>query len=122
MPTPLTTDQEAVFSVAGYDDSVPPAQKPVSGTAIVSGYPGAYVARVGQNELHFVAQQPGSYTVTINATSQDGTALPVVTLDFTVTAPPVPQATHVTATDPIVKNKDITTPGDPGSNTVSFSV
>jgi hypothetical protein len=118
--TTLLTNQEAVFNVQAFDDSN--AAKPAGFSAKVSGYPGAYVAIVGSNNIHFVAVNPGTYTVTVTGHSQDGTALPTLTLDFTVNTPPVPQATHLVLSDPVVGNKSIVTPADPGTDTVTGNV
>lgn len=118
--TTLLTNQEATFNVGATDDLN--NAKPAAFTAQVSGYPGAYVALVGSNQLHFVAKVAGTFTVTITGHSQDGTALPTLTLDFTVNVPPVPQATKLTVTDPIVSNQSIVTPADPGNSTVTGNV
>ena len=118
--TNILTTEEAVFSISatGADGTA----KPAAFAAQVSGYPGAYIAIVGANNLHFVANDPGDYTVTIGGHSADGTALPDLTLDFHVAAPPVPQATALVASTPAVRTKDLVTPADPGTNTVTGSV
>ncbi len=103
----------------GAKNSTSGSARPAALSAQVSGYPGAYVALVGANNLHFVAQAPGDYTVTVSGHSADGTALPSITASFTVTAPPVEQADAITATDPVIRTKDNITPADPGTDTVS---
>ncbi len=123
MPTTsLLTNQEAVTSIGADDGATPPVAKPASLSAQVSNFPNAYIALVGSNQLHFVAQQPGDFTVTINGHSQDLTPLPALVLNFHVDAPPVPQAKEITATDLTVKNQDVTTPANPGTDTITFSV
>ncbi len=120
MSTPLLTNQQARFSVGAADDAN--NAKPAGFSAQVSGYPNAYVYLNGANEVNFVARQPGNFTVTVTGHSQNGTLLPTLTVDFVVSAPPVPQATHLTATDPIVRNQDITTAADPGTDTITGNV
>lgn len=106
------------ISATGADGS----PKPAAFAAQVTGYPGAYIAVVGNNQLHFVAREPGDYSVTIGGHSQDGTELPVTTIDFHVDAPPIPQATSLVASTPTVSAQNITTPADPGTNTVTGTV
>lgn len=109
-----------MFSVSAMGGDGSP--KSAAFAAQVTNYPGAYLAVVGTNQLHFVARDPGSYTVTIGGHSQDGTPLPNITIDFEVSAPPIPQATALVASTPTVKAQDITTPADPGTNTVTGTV
>lgn len=120
MPTSLLTTEEAVVNISatGADGS----PKPAAFAAQVTNYPGAYIAVVGNNQLHFVARAAGDYTVTIGGHSQDGTELPTTTIDFHVAEPPVAQATSLVASDPTVRAQDITTPADPGTNTVTGTV
>lgn len=120
MPTNLLTTEEAVVTISatGADGS----PKPAAFAAQITNYPGAYLAIVGGNQLHVVARDPGDYTVTIGGHSADGTALPNTTIDFHVDAPPVPQATALGASAPSVSTQNITTPPDPGTNTVTGSV
>jgi len=124
MPTTsLTTAQEAVWTLGAADDT--PSPQPASFTATVAPYgTGAYVALVGTNVLHFVTppSATGSFTVTVSGASQNGTLLPNDVYNFTVTAPPTPQATHFTDGGVTVKGKDITRPADPGVDHVSGNV
>ena len=120
--TNLLVNQEAVTTIGADDGATPPVAKPASLSAQVSGFPNAYIALVGSNQLHFVGQQPGDFTVTVSGHSADLTALPDLVLNFHVDAIPVPQAKEITASDPTVKNQDITTPANPGTDTVTFSV
>lgn len=121
MPTTtLTTIQEAFFdlSAAGSDET----PRPAGFSAVVSDYSKGYIALVG-TRLHFVSKgTAGANSVTISGHSQDGTALPDKVVDFNVTDPPVPQATHFVIGDISVADQNITTPGDPGTNTVTGSV
>lgn len=124
-PMPATTlfaNQEAVTQIGANDGATPPVAKPANCSATISDFSGAYVAVVGAGTLHFVAQAPGDYTVQVSGHSADGTALPDLTLSFHVDPVPVPQAEQLTATDPTVKNQDITTPPSPGTDVVTFSV
>ncbi len=122
MPTTtLTTSQAAFFdlSAAGADES----PRPAGFSAAVSDYAKGYVALLGLNRLYFVSKGiPGVNSITISGHSQDGTALPDRIIDFNVTSPPVPQATHFVIGDISVVNQDITTPGDPGTDTVTGGV
>lgn len=121
MPTTtLTTSQAAFFdlSAAGADDT----PRPAGFSAIVSDYSKGYVALVG-TRVYFVSKgTAGANSITISGHSQNGTTLPDVTLDFNVTLPPVPQATHFVIGDISVVNQDITTPGDPGTDTITGTV
>ena len=118
----MTTGQEAVFDLSAADDLTPPVQRPAGFSAQVDNYPVAYIALQGGNHLHVVAKTVGTVNVTINGHSDDGTALPPLSLQFVISAPPVPQATHFVATTPAVKGTDITTPADPGTDTVTGTV
>jgi len=120
MPTTnLLTTQEAIFTVSADDGTT---SRPAGFSAQVSPYANAYVALVGGNTLHLVPKQPGASTVTINGHSQDGTPLPPVSLSFNASLPPVPQATEFVLSTPSVSNQNITTPGDPGTDTVTGTV
>lgn len=114
----LLTNQEALqaLSATGADGSA----KPAGFSAQIAPYATAYVALTGGNTLHIVPKGPtGDVTVTITGHSADGTALPVVTITYTISAPPVAQATQIVAADPTIKGQDITTPPDPGTDTVT---
>jgi hypothetical protein len=116
----LQTSQEAVLSSIGaQDDSGNPL--PAAFSAQIAPYSVAYVANDG-GVLHVVAKTVGTATLTISGHSQNGTALPNQTQDFTVSAPPVPQATHFVIGSWTVKGDDITTPLDPGTDTVNGTV
>lgn len=72
----------------------------------ISPYSVAYVANAS-GTLHVVAKTVGAVTLTISGHSQDGTP---------------PQATHFVLGSWTVKNQDITTPDDPGVDTVNGTV
>ena len=116
----LILGQEAVLSSIGaQDDSGNP--QPAAFSAQIAPYSAAYVANAG-GTLHVVAKTTGSATLTISGHSQDGTALPPQAQDFTITTPPPPQATQFILGSWTVKSKDITTPLDPGVDTVNGTV
>lgn len=113
----LQLGQEAFLSSLGaQDDSGTPQSAAFS--AQIAPYAVAYVANAG-GTLHVVAKTTGSATLTISGHSQDGTPLPNQTQDFTISTPPPPQATHFVLGSWTVKGQDITTPADPGVDTVS---
>ncbi len=117
----MLTSQEAIMALSAADNADNP--RPASASIQTAPYPAAYTAVVGGNSLHFVPSAPGTYTVTITGTSADGTAIPTTVTTFIVTdTPPPDQATHFVLGDVVLRTKDITTPGDPGSDTVTASV
>lgn len=120
MDVTMLTAQEAIVTVTGADD----ANTPRGGTftAKTAAYPAAYSVVISGNQLHFVPTAPGTYTVTIDAKSLDGTSLPTAVINFTVSdTPPPDQATHVVLSPATLRTKDIITPPDPGSDTVTGS-
>lgn len=118
--TTLLTTQEAIFDIsAAQTDGI---SRAAAFSATVSDYSTAYVALVGANHIHCVSKKAGTVTVTVSGHSQDGTALPPITKDFTFNTPPSPQADHFITTDPSVRNTDTITPQDPGTDTVTGTV
>lgn len=124
MPTPtaLLTNQEGVFTFLAYDSATPPNQRPAGFSAQVAPYSVAYVALTGTNTLHVVPKTAGSFTITINGHASDGSALAPLELDFTASTPPISPATNFVASTVTVKGQDITTPADPGTDTVTGNV
>lgn len=72
--------------------------------------------------LHCVPKKAGTVSITVSGHSADGTPLPSLTFDFTISNPPVPQADHFVLGSPTVKGQDTTTPADPGTDTVVGTV
>lgn len=118
--TPLSVGQEATFNVGATDGTNPRAANLVAQLDTFGTV--GYIALVTPTEVHFVALGAGTGVVTITGHSQDGTALTPITKEFTVGATPVTQANTITASEPVVKNQDITTPPNPGSDTILISV
>ena len=117
LTTNLITGQEAIIplSATGADGT----GKPAGISAKVVPYPGLHLSlSSGGSPLHAVADSAGDYTVTISGHSQDGTTLPNDLLQFHVTVPPPPQATSIVVGTITIKGADITTPADPGTDTV----
>lgn len=122
MSTSLQINQEAIFSITsnGADES----PRPAGFSATINPYSVAYVAAAptGGGNLHVVGKTVGTCTLTISGHSQDGTSLPDLSLDFNLTAIPVPQATHFVAGSIAVGDQGITTPADPGTDTITGSL
>jgi hypothetical protein len=114
--TSMTLGQEAVFALAAKDNT--DVDRPVSFSITVTNYAAIYV-QVAGNTVHVVSKGVGTGNAVISGHSQDGTALPDLTMEFTVGPVPIPQATHFVAGSVTVKNSDITTPADPGTDTVT---
>lgn len=119
----MLTSQEAVVQLSAADDATPPNSQPASFSAVTAPFPAGYTAVVGGNQLHFVPSATGTYTVIITGTSSNGTALATTTINITVTDTGAPgQATHFVLGDVTLRTKDIITPSNPGSDTVTGSV
>lgn len=97
--------------------------RPAGFSATVSNYSVAYVANVGTNGLSVVSKGLGTCDVTIFSHSQDGTPLPNIVRSYTVDPAPVPQANNlVVNNDQGVQPNGLTTPSDPGTDTVVGSL
>lgn len=90
----------------------------ISDTAI------GYIAKVGSGDIFMVAKAPGTVNIVISGTSQNGTALPVVTVEYTVPGGGgETQATHFETGDITVQANNVGTPPEtPGVDTVTGSI
>lgn len=96
--------------------------RPAAFSVKSSNYAVGYVALQGTNTVYAVSKAVGSFDATITGHSQDGTPLPPVVVNFTVTPVPVPQAEHFEAGTPAVENWALGRPDDPGTDTVTGSL
>lgn len=117
--TSLLPSQAARFNLGAQDNSG--TGRPASFSVKVADYSLGYVFAQG-NQIYFVPKALGSTSITVSGTANDGTALPPLSFDFVTAMAPPPEATHFTADGIQVLNQDITTPADPGSDTVTGSL
>ncbi len=119
----LAAGQCAFFDLDAQDDATPPVSHNASFNVQVADYSLGYVAKQGGSRIFFVPKVPGMVNVVITGTSQDGTALPTVTITYqTSSAPPPQQATHFVPGPITVTSINIGTPADPGVDNVSGSL
>jgi hypothetical protein len=124
----LQPNQWCNFPLQGFaQDGTTP--EPIHGTLKVSDYTKAYVvisSGLGCVVPKVAAPQGGSFEVTITMDATDaatGTPLPEVDLTVEVFGAPAPSQVAFSAafgTASIVTGIDSHTPGDPGSDTVTF--
>jgi hypothetical protein len=117
--TPLVLGQFGKFTLGAADAG----SNPRSATFNVksNNYAVAYVL-VNGNQIFCVSKTVGVATITITGSSADGTPLPSVDMQFTITATaPDPQATTFTESGVTVGAIDITM-NDPGVDNVSGSL
>lgn len=83
-----------------------------------------YIAKVGSGDIYMVAKAAGVVNIVITGTSQDGTPLPALTIEYTVPGGGgETQATHFETGDITVSANNIGTPPEvPGQDTVTGSV
>lgn len=116
MSTSLLPNQAARFNLGAADNDG--VGRPASFSVKVANYSLGYVFAQG-NQIYFVPKGLGSTSITVSGTAHDGTALTPLSFDFVTSEAPVPQATHFTSDTIQILNQDITTPQDPGSDTVT---
>jgi len=119
--TNVPLGSNAFFDLSAKDAAGVPHSATYSAT--ISDTAVGYIAKQGSARIFMVAKAAGTVNIVISGTSQDGTALPIVTVEYTVpTAGGETQADHFEASTPSVQANDITTPPDPGVATVTGSV
>ncbi len=119
--TNLTVGQNAFFDLSAQDDASVPHN--ASYSAQISDVSVGYIAKVGAGRIYMVSKTPGTVNVVVSGTSANGTPLPTVTVEYTVTpASTEPQATHFVTSTPSVQANDITTPAETASDTVTGTV
>lgn len=119
--TNLVLGQVAFFDLDAQDDAG--VSHHANFNVQVADYSLGYVALAGANRIYFVPKTPGTVTIAISGTSQDGTALPVVTIEYqTAATGGETQATKFVAGPITVKPNDIGVPADPGVDTVTGSL
>lgn len=119
--TNLVLGQVAFFDLDAQDDAG--ISHHANFNVQVADYSLGYVALLGANRIFFVPKTPGTVTIAITGTSQDGTALPTVTIEYqTVPASGPTQASKFVPGPITVAPSDIATPSDPGVDTVTGSL
>lgn len=118
MLTTLDITQRAKFPF--YSKGSDGAARPCGYSVKTSDYSVAYAAVDGSGWIHIVPKTIGTVTVTISGHSQDGTAMTPLSLDFSVTPVPVPQADHFEiGTIEVMGPLAPQSPADPGTDTVT---
>ncbi len=119
--TNLIAGQVAFFDILGAQDDGG-VNRPATFAVKVADYTLGYVALSGGTRVYFVPKLVGATSITISSKNQSGGSLPDITMDFTTADLPSPQATHLVLSGLTVAAADITTPIDPGNDTVTGSL
>jgi hypothetical protein len=118
--TSLLPNQCGRFSLGAADAGG--AARPATFAVKIADSSLGYVALQSGNQVWYVPKGVGVTTITISGASADGTALTPVSMQFTTATPPPPQASTFTESAVEIRGQDITTPADPGSDTVTGSL
>lgn len=117
MSTSLLPSQCAKFTLSAHDAA--DVARAATFSVKVANYALGYVFNV-TGQIYFVPKGVGENSITITGKDSAGNDLPPMSLDFTVTAtPPPPEATHFVVGAIQILGINITTPTDPGTDTVT---
>ncbi len=117
--TSLLPNQVGRFVLGAVDgDGV---ARPATFSVKVADYSLGYVFAQG-SQIYFVPKANGTTTILISGAAADSSPLPNITMEFVTAVPPPPHAANFTTSTVEILNHDITTPGDPGSDTVTGSL
>jgi hypothetical protein len=135
MSNPIPFGEAGLLAIGGLSMPPNPVALPLGGgSATIDNYAVAYIAPFhpdnnSQYYLNVVPKAGGvpaggviTVTVTVNATSQDGTALPSQAVSFDVSGPALPpQAASISATVLSARTQFLSSTTDPGSGTVTLA-